>query len=343
MNIGVESSPVDSTHELRRMQPGKRKKKLLKWITPILAQLLLMEIAWAEDPDLSSWNDSVARKEVVQLIARIEDTSNPAYLQPQDRVAVFDIDGTLWPERPTSIAGAFYIDRIKDHFQKFRNRDIFQHGDDTHSSNGREVPKDGGVDVDSMESYKRVVRDWLSSALHPSLKVQYSKLVYAPMHQLIAFLKSKGFKVYLVTAAESDFMKAASEDLFGVPPAQVIGTQMFSKLSEKKDGIAISRTHIPRFINSRSNKVLAINDAIGKRPIIAFGNSEGDREMLRWVASGGKWNRSFLIKHDDRDRDREFEYGDEIFREDSSEHQRTESGLTIVSIKKDWKQVFQWQ
>jgi hypothetical protein len=174
MNVGVEFAPVASTHKLRRMRPGKHNTGLLKWIMPILAPFLLTDIAWAEDPDLSSWNDLVARKEVVQLIARIEDTSNPAYLPPQDRVAVFDIDGTLWPERPTSIAGAFYIDRIKDHFHKFRNRDISKHGDDTHSSNGREVPKDGSIDVDSMEGYKRDVRDWLSTALHPSLKVQYS-------------------------------------------------------------------------------------------------------------------------------------------------------------------------
>jgi phosphoserine phosphatase len=342
MSIGVGSSPLALTHELRRIRSAKRQNGSLRWITPVLAQFLLMDIALAQGANLSSWNDSVARKEVVRMIAKIEDTNNPAYLPPQDRVAVFDIDGTLWPERPTSIAGAFYIDRIKEHFHKFSNLGNFKHDDDRDRSKGGGLVNDRGFDVDSVEDYKRDVRDWLSTALHPSLKVQYNKLVYTPMHQLIAFLQSNGFKVYLITAAESDFMKAASEELFGVPPAQVIGTQMFSKLSKKEEGISITKTHIPRFINSRSNKVIAINESIGTRPIIAFGNSEGDREMLRWVASGSRWNRSFLIKHDDRDR--EFKYDDEIFKEEGgSEHQRAEDRLIVVSIKKDWKRVFQWQ
>lgn len=323
------------------MSNKRRKKKQLLWIFSIFAYFLLINIVSAQESVLPSWNDTAARREIIQLIAKIEDTTGPGYLPPKNRVAVFDIDGTLWPERPTSIAGAFYVDRFDDHFQKIKVHFNFKRGDDRRLSKAHAARDNWAGEAETIDHYKDDVRHWLSTTTHPSLKMHYDKLVYIPMYQLIAFLKSKGFHVYLVTAAESDFMKAASEELFGVSPAQVIGTQMFSKLTENQGELAVSRTHIPRFINSRSNKVLAINEAIGKRPIVAFGNSEGDKEMLRWVASGGG-SRSFLIKHDDRDR--EFEYDDEIFKgKDDAGGQRVEGGITVVSMKRDWKQVFQWQ
>jgi phosphoglycolate phosphatase-like HAD superfamily hydrolase len=302
----------------------------------------------AGDP-LPSWNAGAAKTAILDFVRTSTDKASTGYVPPVERVAAFDQDGTLWCEQPLYAQVMFALDRVKalapkhpewrekepfksvvtgDHaaVAKFTLQEIEAVVAETHS----------GMTVDEFHG---LVRDWLATARHPHFKRPYTELVYQPMLEVMTHLRANGFKTYIVTGGGQEFVRVYAEAVYGVPPEQVIGTAGQVRY-ELRDGKAVL-VKLPRvlLLDDKGGKPEGINLVIGRRPVAAFGNSDGDREMLEYTAGAGRLR--VLVHHDDAAR--EFAYGAAskigTF-SDGLRAEATRSNWTVVSMKTDWNAVF---
>jgi phosphoglycolate phosphatase-like HAD superfamily hydrolase len=325
-----------------------------QWVvgTAVCSCLLL---AWpaAGQPDkadpLPSWNDGAAKKAILDFVRTSTDKVSPRFVPPAERVTVFDQDGTLWCEQPLYTQVMFALDRVKALAPKhpeWREKEPFKSvvaGD--HAAVARFTIQDieavmaethSGMTVDEFHG---LVKDWLATARHPHFKRPYTELVYRPMLEVMAHLRANGFKTYIVTGGGQDFVRVYAEAVYGVPPEQVIGTAAQVRF-ELRDGKAVL-VKLPRvlLLDDKGGKPEGINLVIGRRPVAAFGNSDGDRQMLEYARGAAPLR--VLVHHDDAAR--EFAYGAAskigTF-SDGLMAEATKGGWTVVSMKTDWNAVF---
>lgn len=302
------------------------------------------------DRSLPSWNDTAPKRAIVAFVERVTRVDSPDFVPAPERVAVFDNDGTLWAEQPMYFQAFFIFDRIKalaPQHPEWRTNEPFASvlkGDAKAALAGGEkalldlaLVTSAGVTAE--ESAKAIV-DWLASARHPQSGRPYTEMVYEPMLELLGYLRANGFKTFIVSGGGGEFMRTFSERVYGIPPEQVIGSTCKTKY-EVRDGNPVI-IHLPElnFMNDKAGKPLAIQQHIGRRPLMAFGNSDGDLPMLEWTTAGSGPRLGVIVHHTDATREWVYDRQSHVGKLDQSLDEARAKGWIVVSMKDDWKAVF---
>lgn len=316
--------------------------------TLIVAASLCLSAHAAEQ--LPSWNDGPAKKSIVEFVAKVTQAGAPDFVPPSDRIAVFDNDGTLWPEQPMYVQLAFALDRVRllaPQHPEWKEKQPFKAAlaDDLDAL--AKAGHEGVLELlmathtgNTTEEFEGIVGDWLSAARHPKFNRPYTDLVYQPMIELLAYLRANGFKTFIVSGGGVEFMRPWVEEVYGIPPEQVIGSNVKVAYEVKSGGPVLIRLPEINFVDDEAGKPVGIHYHIGRRPIIAFGNSDGDFEMLEWVSAGKGSRLAVLVHHDDADREFAYDRKSPFGKLDRGLDEAPERGWTIVSMKDDWTRVF---
>ncbi|MGE3875964.1 MAG: HAD family hydrolase [Parvibaculaceae bacterium] len=308
--------------------------------------------ALSDTPNLlSSWNDGPARQAILDFVKRVTGENGTDFVPPAARIAVFDNDGTLWAEQPIYFQLAFAVDRVKalaPQHPEWKDKEPFAallKGDlKALAATGEK----GLVDILTVthagmttEEFGKIVTDWLAEAQHPRFHRGYDELAYQPMLELLAYLRANGFKTFIVSGGGVEFMRAFAERTYGIPPEQVVGSSGVVKFEMGADGVPrLVKEARVEFIDDGPGKPVGINRFIGRRPILAFGNSDGDQQMLQWTAAGQGARFMGLIHHTDADREWAYDRQSHIGKLDKALDEATAKGWTVVDMKNDWNQVF---
>ncbi len=301
---------------------------------------------------LPSWNDGAAKQAILDFVAQVTTPNSPSYVPPSDRIAFFDNDGTLWVEQPLYVQAFFVFDRVRQlssQNPEWQTQEPFASvlkGDLPAAMAGGEaallelvMATHAGMTTDE---FAAIAKEWLATAKHPTLHRHYTELVYQPMLELLAYLRENGFKNFIVSGGGVEFMRTCAEQIYGVPPEQVIGSSNKTQYELRDGKPVILRLPELYFFNDKAGKPAAIQHYIGKRPIAAFGNSDGDLQMLQWTTAGAGASLGMIVRHTDGDR--EFAYDRAQM---SSLHQALvdaeKAGWMVVDMKRDWQQVFGFQ
>jgi phosphoglycolate phosphatase-like HAD superfamily hydrolase len=316
----------------------------------LLLALLLLASTCAGAQVLPSWNEGGARSAIVAFVQAVTDRKGKDYVAPADRIAVFDNDGTLWSEQPLYFQFVFMLDQVKKAAPKhpeWKDNPAFQAlAKQDHEALAKLGLKpvlellgqaNSGMTVGE---YDKTIRDWLVTARHPEFKRPYTDLTYKPMQELIAYLDANGFKTFIVSGGSVEFMRPWAEKAYGIPAERIIGSQQEVKF-EMKDGKPVLRRG-PNFafIDDGPGKPVGIYRSIGRRPIAAFGNSDGDLEMLQVTAAGEGRRLALLVHHDDAAREFAYDRQSKIGKLDKALDEAQAKGWTVVSMKSDWKKIY---
>lgn len=303
----------------------------------------------AADP-LPSWNETPTKAAIVSFVNRATREGSPEFVPPAERIAVFDNDGTLWCEQPLYVQAAFMEDRIRalaDRHPEWKQREPFASVLRGDRRGIAAAGQKGAIELMAAthtgmttEEFSQSVLDWLATARHPKTGRRYTEMVYQPMLELLAHLRERGFKTYVVSGGGIEFMRPWTLATYGIPPEQVIGS--YGKLKyEVRDGTPVL-VKLPEIglINDHAGKPVGIETFIGRRPVAAFGNSDGDREMLEWVTAGRGLRFGLLVHHDDAEREWAYDRDSPIGRLEKALDQAREKQWTVVSMKRDWRVIF---
>lgn len=305
--------------------------------------------AWAQDP-LPSWNDGAAKSAIVDFVAAVTDEAGPDYVPPAKRIATFDNDGTLWVSHPIYTQFQFAFDRIRelapDH-PEWRDEQPYKailEGDRAFLD---QITVEDAVRIVmathagmTPQQFEPIVRHWLETAKHPRYQVPYVDLVYQPMVELMAYLRSREFVVFIVTGGGQSFVRAYAAQAYGVPPWQVVGSSVKTEFRMTEGKGEVLRLPEIGFNTNGPGKPVGINGHIGVRPIAAFGNSDGDIEMLEYTDSGDGRRLAMLVHHDDPEREYAYTCDTKVGRLCKGLELAKQRDWTLISMKRDWKHVF---
>jgi hypothetical protein len=312
----------------------------------------LTSSAFAGDP-LPSWNDGAARQQILAFVDRVTNKNSPDFVAEAERIATFDNDGCLWAEQPIYFQLAFALDRVKalaPQHPEWNEKEPFASllkGDVKGVLAGGEpaiaeivMASHAGM---TSEEFEKIVTDWTSTAKHPKTGRLYTEMVYQPMLELLAYLRASGFKTFIVSGGGIEFMRPWAEKVYGIPPEQVVGSSIKTKF-ELHDGKPVL-TRLPElnFIDDKAGKPVGIQMHIGRRPIAAFGNSDGDLQMLQWTCSGAGARFCLYVHHTDAEREWAYDRKSSIGRLDKGLDEAAAKGWTVVDMKQDWKRVFPFE
>ncbi len=302
---------------------------------------------------LPSWNESQAKQAIISFVNRVTEEGGEDYVPPADRIAVFDNDGTLWSEKPYYFQLAFAIDRIRelaDQHPEWNSEQPFQaalEGDmETLVAGGKEallklvMASHSGMSTDE---FAGIVRQWIDSARHPETGRRYKKMVYQPMLELLDYMRDNGFRIWIVSGGGIEFLRVWSEEVYGVPPEQVIGSSIKTQFEVGEQGPLLMRLPELDFFDDKAGKPLAIHKFIGRRPIAAFGNSDGDLEMLQWTTAGSGLRFGMIVHHTDARREWAYDRQSAVGRLDVALDQAGDRGWTLVDMKNDWGVIYPYQ
>ena len=309
-------------------------------------------VAQAADP-LSSWNDGDAKKAILSFVDAVTREGSPDFVPPAERIATFDNDGTLWVEQPMYVQLAFAIDRVRalaPLHPEWKDKEPFKavlEGDlKALAASGEKglvelvMKSHAGM---TTEQFTQIVKDWLQTARHPRFDRPYTELVYQPMIELLAYLRANGFKTFIVSGGGIEFMRPWTEQIYGVPPEQVVGSSIKTKF-QFRDGIPeLFRLPEVHFIDDKAGKPVGINEHIGRRPIAAFGNSDGDLEMLQWTTLADGRRFGLIVHHTDAEREYAYDRNSAFGRLDAALDAAAANDWIVVDMKRDWKRVFKFQ
>jgi phosphoglycolate phosphatase-like HAD superfamily hydrolase len=303
--------------------------------------------------DLASWNDGAAKTSIIQFVTRVGTVGGPDWVPPEDRIAVFDNDGTLWAEQPLYIQFAFLLDQVKVAAPKhpeWKDNPVFKalaaHDQKALATLGlKPVLKFLGIANSGMTTaqYDESIREWLTTARDARFKVPYTDLAYVPMQDLLKYLRAHGFKTFIVSGGTIEFMRPWAEKVYGIPPEQVIGTVTEVSYSIKDGQPVLIRMPRIAFVDDGPGKPVGIYRAIGRQPIFAFGNSDGDLQMLQWTQGGKGLRFMGLVHHTDAVREWAYDRQSKIGKLDKALDAAAANGWTVVDMKADWKKVFAFQ
>ncbi len=310
----------------------------------------IVGLAHAADP-LPSWNDTAAKRAIIAFVERVTQADSPDFVPVSERIATFDNDGTLWCEQPFYFQFLFALDRVKalaPQHPEWKSTEPFASllkGDAKAALAGGnkaigEILMATHADMTTAE-FEKIVTDWIATAKHPKTGKPLTEMVYQPMLELLAYLRANGFKTFIVSGGGIEFMRPWTEKIYGIPPEQVVGSSIKTKFELRDGKPVLVRLPEINFIDDGPGKPAGINSHIGRRPIAAFGNSDGDRQMLEWTAAGPGARLMMLVHHDDARR--EFDYGAKSLIgtfSDSLMAEANQSGWTVISMKNDWKRIF---
>lgn len=299
---------------------------------------------------LPSWSDGDTREAIISFVKDTTEPGSPHYVPEAERIAVFDNDGTLWAEQPAYVQLLFAIDRIRalaPQHPEWRDTPPFMH---VLNSDLRALAQSGEQGVLQLimathagmttDEFTQEVRDWLESARHPSTGRRYTEMVYQPMLEVLEHLRANGYRTFIVSGGGIDFLRVFAEEVYGIPPEQVIGSSLVTRFEDAEDAPVIQREATIDFIHDKAGKPVAIHARIGRRPAIAFGNSDGDREMLRWTTSASGRRLGVLLRHTDAVREWAYDRESHIGRLDRALDEAPGNGWLVVDMEKDWRTVF---
>jgi hypothetical protein len=318
----------------------------------LLALLLVTNVAFAADP-LPSWNDGKAKQSIIGFVEKVTKPGSPDFVPVPERIATFDNDGCLWAEQPMYFQALFIFDRIKalaPQHPEWKDKEPFASvlkGDMKSALAGGEhalmemaMATHAGM---TTEEFEKIVKDWLATAKHPVTKRPYTEMVYQPMLEVLAYLRANGFKTFIVSGGGIEFMRPWTEKVYGIPPEQVVGSSIKTKFELRDGKPVLMRLPELNFIDDKAGKPVGINQHIGRRPIAAFGNSDGDLQMLQWTAAGSGPRFCLYVHHTDAEREWAYDRKSSIGRLDKGLDEAAAKGWTVVSMKDDWKQVFPFE
>jgi len=315
----------------------------------LFALLLLANASAAADP-LRSWNDTAPKKAIVAFVERVTKPGSADYVPVARRIAVFDNDGTLWAEQPMYFQALFIFDRIKQlapQNPEWKKKEPFASvlkGDLGTALAGGEkallemaMATHAGMTTDE---FSKIVTDWLATAKHPKTGQTYTEMVYQPMLELLAYLRANKFKTFIISGGGIEFMRPWVEGVYGIPPEQVVGSSIKTKYEVRDGKPVIVRLPELNFIDDKAGKPVGINQHIGRRPIMAFGNSDGDFEMLEWTTAGQAARFGLLVHHTDGEREWAYDRKSRIGKLDKGLDEAQERGWVLVNMREDWKTIF---
>jgi phosphoglycolate phosphatase-like HAD superfamily hydrolase len=309
-------------------------------------------VGQAVDP-LPSWSDTAPKRAIVAFVTNASTEGNPGFVSVAERIAVFDNDGTLWAEQPIYVQVQFAFDRVKalaPSHPEWKTTQPFKAVLDGDSKALTATGEDGMSQVMmathagmTTDEFAGLVSEWVASARHPRFKRPYTEVVYQPMLELLSYLRSRGFKTYIVSGGGVEFMRVFAEKIYGIPPEQVIGSTTVTEFAAKDGQPVLMLRAKMEFVDDRAGKPVAINRFIGRRPVLAFGNSDGDLQMLQWTASGDGPRFMGIVHHTDADREYAYDRQSSIGRLDRALDEARARGWTVVDMKRDWRRVFAFE
>ncbi|MFN3892750.1 MAG: HAD family hydrolase [Beijerinckiaceae bacterium] len=312
--------------------------------------LMVATVARAQTDPLPSWNDGAARSAIVSFIEAVTTPGSPEYVAPAERIATFDNDGTLWLEQPVYVQAFFVGDRLQALAAQnpgLRENPAFApviekgvaglSGISEHDLAAAVALTHSGM---TPAEFRDIVRQWLQSARHPRFQRPFTELVYQPMIEVLAYMRSNGFKTYIVSGGGVDFMRVFTEEIYGVPPEQVIGSRGRMKFETRDGKATLVREPAIDFIDDKAGKAIAIEQIIGRRPLAAFGNSDGDLEMLQWTTQSGGRRLGVIIHHTDAEREYAYDRKSPVGRLDQALERAGAEGWLVVDMKSGWRTVF---
>jgi phosphoglycolate phosphatase-like HAD superfamily hydrolase len=306
-------------------------------------------VSRAADP-LPSWNEGKAKQSIVAFVEKVTKPGSPDFVPVAERIATFDNDGTLWCEQPEPVQFYFALDRVKalaPQHPEWKTKEPFASllkGDVKGALAGGEpaifqivMATHAGM---TTEEFQKVVKDWVAMAKHPKTGRLYSEMVYQPMLELLAYLRANGFKTFIVSGGGVDFMRVFAERVYGIPPEQVVGSSGKVKFEMRDGKPVLDKLQEIHHVDDNVGKPVGIHQFIGRRPIAAFGNSDGDLQMLQWTTAGTGARFGLIVHHTDPEREWAYDRTSSIGKLDKALDEAQTKGWTVVDMKQDWKTIF---
>ncbi|AGI24303.1 nonspecific acid phosphatase [Pseudomonas sp. ATCC 13867] len=318
-----------------------------RWLFTLLLALPLLSQAAAPLP---SWNDGPSRQAIEGFVEAVTREGGPDFVPPAERIAVFDNDGTLWSEQPMYFQVLFALEEVKrqaPQHPEWKTQQPFKAVLENDRKTLAESGMKGILEIVaathsgmSTDDFIGNARRWLASAKHPRSQKPYTEMVFQPMLELLDYLRANGFKTYIVSGGEVAFMRAFAQEVYGIPPEQVIGTTLGSRFEDRDGQLSIQR--LPKLVHSDDGpgKPESIDSIIGRRPILAFGNSDGDLQMLQWTAAGQGKRLAALVHHTDGKREWAYDRESKVGRLDKALDTAKSKGWVVVDMATEWKRIY---
>jgi phosphoglycolate phosphatase-like HAD superfamily hydrolase len=328
-------------------------KRIRAWFIRAAVALSLIVCANATsartDP-LPSWNDGKNKQAIIAFVGKVTKKGSPDFVPVDARVATFDNDGTLWAEQPMYFQLLFALERVKEtarQHPEWKDKEPFASllkGDVKGALSGGEhaigeivMATHSGMTTDEFD---RDVSVWIANARHPVTKRRFTEMVYQPMLELLTYLRANGFKTYIVSGGGIDFMRPWAPRAYGIPPDQIVGSSGKLKFDTRDGKPVLVKLPELNFIDDKDGKPIGIQQHIGQQPIAAFGNSDGDQQMLEWTTAGSGARFALLVHHDDAKREWAYDRQSHIGQLDKAWDEAVAKGWTVVSMKDDWKTIY---
>ncbi len=328
------------------------RSRIANAVSAIVAAATLAAPLCAADP-LPSWNDGPAKKAILEFVSRVTKEGGPEFVRPAERIATFDNDGTLWCEHPMYVQLAFALDRVKalaDKHPDWKDKEPFK---SVLAGDLKGVAASGERGMVELimathagmttRDFETIARDWLATTKHPRFGRPYTECVYQPMLEVLAYLRANGFKTYIVSGGGVELMRVFTERVYGIPPEQVVGSTIETKYELRDGKPVLFRLPKVDFVDDKAGKPVGINKFIGRRPIMAFGNSDGDFEMLEWTTAGPGARFGLIVHHTDAEREYAYDRDSPFGRLARALDEAPKRGWVVADMKRDWKVVFPWQ
>jgi phosphoglycolate phosphatase-like HAD superfamily hydrolase len=320
----------------------------VKALFAVISLLLTANLGAADA--LPSWNEGPAKASIVAFVKTVTDKKSKEYVAPAQRIATFDNDGTLWAEQPMYFQFVFALDRVKalaPRHPEWKEREPYASllkGDVKGALAGGEhallellAASHTGI---TTEEFENVVREWFATARHPRFKQPYNRVVYQPMVELLRYLRANGFKTYIVSGGGVEFMRVFAQQAYGIPPEQVIGSSGKQKYELRDGKPVLVKLPAVDFIDDKEGKPINIQKIIGRRPLAAFGNSDGDLAMLQWTCAGPGARLCVYVHHTDGEREWAYDRASHIGRLEKGLDEARAKGWTVADMKNDWNRIF---
>ena len=312
--------------------------------------ILEIQLLLAAGDLLPSWNETASKKNIMAFVARVTTEGTSDFVPPAERIATFDNDGTLWAEKPMYVQMMFALDRVKTlapQHPEWKTKEPFASvlkGDMKELATSGEK---GALEIIAAthsgmttDEFDRIVTDWISTAKHPTKDRLYSQMVYQPMLELLAYLRANGFKTFIVSGGGIEFMRPWTERVYGVPPEQVVGSSGKLKFEMRDGKPVLVKLPAVDFVDDKDGKPIGIQEHIGIQPIAAFGNSDGDQQMLEWTMAGPGARFALLVHHTDAVREWAYDRNSNVGKLDKALDEAVAKHWTVVDMKNDWKTIF---
>ncbi|MFL5188471.1 MAG: HAD family hydrolase [Microvirga sp.] len=322
----------------------------LSWLATLALLATWISVAVAQTDPLPSWNDGPAKQAIVAFVTDVTREGSPDFVPPSERVATFDNDGTLWIEQPIYVQFAYALERVRalaPQHPEWKETQPFKAVLEGDMSALAAAGEKGAVEIVAAthagmtpDEFKQQVKEWLATAKHPRFERRYEELVYQPMLEVLTYMRANGFKTFIVSGGGIEFIRAFAEKSYGIPPDQIVGSSIVTKFERRDGRPTLFRLPEVNFVDDGPGKPVGINQHIGLRPIAAFGNSDGDLQMLQWTTEAGGRRLGVVVHHTDAEREYAYDRNSKVGHLDKALEAASVDRWTVVDMKRDWKTIF---